>query len=141
LRPWALWTALIQGTNLALTFVLVGVLHMGAIGSAMATLIVTALGNPLLYWPLGRRLVGVSSPTWLRETIWPGFLPALSGMIVWVGLERLLRPATWLMLGACTAIGMAVYVMVLLRFCLRGPDRDALAAIIGKVRALLKHRR
>jgi O-antigen/teichoic acid export membrane protein len=137
-RPWALRAVLAQGTNLLLTLWFVGALRMGAIGSAAGTLIVSAIGYPLLNWPLGRRLVGVSFSGWLRESLWPGLLPALAAAATWLALGTLVRPATWPALGACTAGGWAVYGAVLFLFALRGPDRQLVSEIWSKARSLFQ---
>jgi O-antigen/teichoic acid export membrane protein len=138
IRPWALRAALTHGANLGLTFYFVGALHMGAVGSAAATLTVGIIAQPLLNWPLGRRLVGASFSSWLRESVWPGFLPALAGAATWLGLDVLVRPGSWLALGACAAAGWVVYATVLVLFALQAPEREALATMIARARLLFR---
>ncbi len=126
-----------QLTNLGLTLYLVGALKMGATGSALSTLSVHVLGQPLLLWPLGRRLAGVEPGAWLRETLRPGFLPAMSASVVWIGLEVLVRPDRWSSLAWCSAAGCLVYVAVLLGFSLQAYEQNGLRRLIQPVIARL----
>jgi hypothetical protein len=113
---------------LLLTLYLVGSLHMGAIGSALATLAVTAVGAPLLNWSLAFRLTGSRWPDWLRETYLPGLLPMAVAAPVWIALRHWAPPASWLALGLHFAAGWLVYLAAL-PLALRPEDRSDLGAL------------
>lgn len=138
IRPLALRAITMSLANLALTIWFVGPLEMGAIGSALATLLVTVVGAPFLMWGLGLRLTGARLLPWLRGAVWPGLIPALCAAPVWLGLQALFPATTWVRLGADVSAGLLAYAlgMVLLAF---GPaDRRDAAAALGKVKRLLR---
>ena len=108
LRPLALRVMTNQVVNVGLTLYLVGALRQGAVGSALAALIVTAAAQPIWMWRLGWRLAEVTPLQWLRETIQPGFLPGVAGAAVWIGLKLVVRPTTWPMIGCCVLGGAVV---------------------------------
>ncbi len=137
IRALAIRAASMSLVNLAATLYLVGVLQMGAVGSALATFGVTVVGAPLLMWPLGLKLSGTKFGTWVREAIVPGLVPALVATPVWLVLRAALAPDDWLRLGADIAVGALVYAFVLLRFSLRPKDRDELRQALGKLRGVL----
>ena len=94
-------------TNLVLTFYAVGYLKLGAFGSAIATLLVTAVFHPVLIWPLGMQLAGVSVRDMARGVLLPGLAPGLAhfgllGIAAWYFPE----PPLWALLALCTAGGI-----------------------------------
>jgi len=128
--------------ELATQVVLVGLigyfvwyLRWGAVGCAMAVFVGTAIMYPLLSWPLGLRMAGTSFREWLRETLWPGLVPGLVAAVVWIAAKSYIHPFSWLGVGACTAVGMVCYLVVLL-LCLREYDREQLWDLLGKARNL-----
>lgn len=129
MRSWTLRAVAVQLVNLALTLYLVGVLGMGAVGSALGTFLSMTLLWPVLNWPLGLRLVGLGWGRWFRETLVPGLVPAVVSAVVCFTLKFTVAPATWLALGLCAAAAMAVHGAVLWRFCLQPADRVDLAAV------------
>jgi len=141
LRPWQLANVLAHSVNLLLTLYFVCIQQMGAVGCALATFLVNLVIYPLLFLPLGLRLARVRGGTWLRETIWPGFLPGLAGACVWLGLRICLHPRDWLMLGLCATGGAVCYLLVLATTCLRDDDRRDVAKILEKAKGLLRFRR
>ena len=126
MRPWCLRLLFIQLINLGLTMYFVGIRHMGAVGSALGTFLTTVFLWPVLSWPLGLRLAGLSWGQWFRRTAWPGLIPASAGAVVWLILKAAIQPASWLALGICAAAGMAVYAIVLWLYCLQPEDRSDL---------------
>ncbi len=129
LRGLALSVLAAQIVNVGLTLVLVIQFKLGAIGSALATLSIAVLFEPLVRWPMGFRTAQVSAGRWLRETILPGFGPGIVAAAVWVGALVVAPPATWLALGGWTLMGLAVYALVLWLFALRAEDRVELARV------------
>ncbi len=133
---------ILQSANFCLTLYLVGVLRMGAVGSALATVLVAAAFQPLLMWPLGLKMAGVSFGTWLRETLGPGFLPALAGAAVLLGFRIFVRPSDWLTLTGCAGLGCVFYAAVLLLFALnqyeRRELRSATQVVLMKAMSLVR---
>ena len=138
LRPWAIRSLIMQLVNLGLTIYLVGFLKMGAIGSALSTFIILLVGEPLLQLPLGLRLSGVSLQRWLRQTLIPGFVPGLSGAVVWFGCGALVRPDSWISLIACGICGAVVYLIVLFTVALQPLDRKDLLSAIKHIQSRIQ---
>jgi O-antigen/teichoic acid export membrane protein len=117
---------MVQLANLGLTIYLVGVHEMGAIGAAVSSLVMVAIAVPFLYLPEACRLTGLKKRDWIRQTIWPGYQPAVAAALALILLKLVFRPQSWLALGLCSAIGGVVYTLYLLRFCLDANEkRDA----------------
>jgi O-antigen/teichoic acid export membrane protein len=135
LKSLNLRSVVFEATNLGLTFYLVGSLKMGAVGSALSTIIVTVTLGPLLYWSFGLQVVGARLGPWLKATLRPGVVPALAAAPVWLALQHFATPRTWLTLGLEAAAGCAVYLFVLIAFCLRDDERGELRAALAKVRS------
>jgi O-antigen/teichoic acid export membrane protein len=136
-RPWATRAIITHSSNLVLTLYLVGVLRMGAVGSALGTFIPVLVVQPLLYWPMGWRLAGVRPRQWFKETVAPGFLPAVFAVCIWLGLRILVRPSSWLSLGLCALCGLVCYLIVLFVFCLQSYDRKTISELLAKVRLVV----
>ena len=133
-RAVAWRSAAMSATNLFLTLYLVGSLHLGAVGSALATLAVTAVGAPLLNWSLAFRLTGSRWPDWLRQTYLPGLVPLALAAPVWIALRHWAPPASWGSLGLHFAAGWLVYLAAL-SMALRPEDRADLGALWARRRA------
>jgi O-antigen/teichoic acid export membrane protein len=136
MRPWMLRALVVQVSNLFLTLYLVGVMKMGAVGSALATLVALGTASVFLYLPLGLRMVEARVGQWLRETLWPGVQPALTAAIVWASLRDSLRPSSAMAIGGCLACGWLCYVVVLLVFSLRDRDRGDLSRGVARMKFL-----
>jgi len=121
-----------------LTLLLVGPLHLGALGSALSTVLCFSVFHPLLMWPLARRMTQVSFIRWTKETIVPGMLPGLVGAILWCGLGAIFSISTWLSLALCTAGGWLGYIVCLFLFALQPEDRTDLLRIVSQVRGGFK---
>jgi len=120
-RPYALIFLISQMINLGLSIYFVWGLHLGAIGSALATLIVTAALMLFFFGPVAGRYLSFPLSSWLRETAIPGFIPTLFGGIVWGALYFLIHPTGLVSLGLCGFFGLVVYTAAALAFSL-GPD-------------------
>jgi O-antigen/teichoic acid export membrane protein len=131
-RAVAWRSAVMSASNLLLTLYLVGALGMGAVGSALGTLSVTAIGAPLLNWSLAFRLTGTRWPEWLREVYLPGLVPLALAAPVWLGLWRWAPPQSWTALGLHFAAGWLVYLAAL-PLALRPEDRADLRALMARL--------
>ncbi len=142
MRAMAWRSCLISIANLATTIYLVGGLGMGAIGSALGTFIVTAIGAPTLNWTLGLKLCGAKVLPWLRSSVWPGVLPALVAAPAWYGVGLLCPPDSWVRFAIVGVSGLAVYVGAVFAFAMRPEDRrDVVEVLTGLKAALLKSTR
>ena len=134
---------LAQMVNLGLTLYFVAGLGMGAIGAALASLIVAAVSSVVFYLPEGMRLTGLTVGEWWRRTVMPGLFPGLVACLALAGLERSFgSPQEWLELAFYSAAGGAVYVGVILLLCLdekeRSDVREALEQIMLRIRTTLR---
>jgi len=141
IKPVALRAIFISCCNLALTFYLVGALELGAVGAALATLIVTFLGAPLLMWPLGLRLTDSKFSDWLGQSLLPGCIPLVFGLPLWIGARRWIEPDTWLELCYALAIGGLGYVLGIWLLAMRAEDRAELKKLRTKLGTRLSKRR
>jgi O-antigen/teichoic acid export membrane protein len=122
-RAVAVRACIVSSANLALTFYLVGVHHMGAVGSALATWIVTFIGAPTLNWPLGLRLTGSTFGEWWKASVWPGLQPGLAAAPVWIAMHELFGVHGWLGLVVHGLVGAVAYVAVLVLFAASPAER------------------
>ena len=127
-------TIWLQLFNLLLTLYLVGVRHMGAVGSALSTFITMTFLYPVFIFPVAFRLVNLKFGTWIRETVFPGLLPAITGAIVLILLKIFLKPTTLTLLAVCIMLGIITYGLTLILFCLQPYDRKQLSYVLSKVR-------
>ena len=69
---------------------------------------------------------------------------ALVAMGFWLVLRSVARPSSWFELGASVAVGSAIYVAVMLVFCMQPQDRSdmrlALAAARSRIPGLGRRR-
>jgi O-antigen/teichoic acid export membrane protein len=132
IKSWSIRGTAMHMTNLVLMLYFVGALKMGAVGAALATLLVGTIGEALLMLPLGLRMAELSRLRWIRETMIPGLLPALVTAGLWAVSKRFYTPTTWVSLGSCTAFGLACYVAVLFAFCLSEDERRDVRRLYNK---------
>ncbi len=128
-RPMALAALCIHGAAVLLMAIVVAAGH-GAVGAALASFVVTAAGQPLIMWRLGRRIAGVSLGEWTKAAVVPALLPTAAGAAAWLTLRAAASPATWASLAACILSGAIVFVLVLLAIGLTDADRRDLAAAV-----------
>lgn len=134
IRPFAIRTLFTQVINVALTLLLVGYFKLGAVGSALGTLIVSATLVPLLSWSLGFELADLKISQWARHSLWPGLVPSFAGLVVWMGIQRVLAPDTWTSLGLACVAGMLVYGWTLFLFAMSKADRSDLAKVMAAIK-------
>lgn len=134
LRPWALRAIGTQIVNVCLTFYLVAVREMGAIGAALSWIMVLVVGELFFMIPLGLRLADVPVRQWLKCTVLPGLLPALVAACLWLIMQQLVKPESLVSLMLCVMVGLAAYVAVLLIYCLQKKDREDFKKMTDKLR-------
>lgn len=137
MRTLAILAVLGSFLNIALTLYLVGVLRMGAVGSALATLVITAVWEPFVMWRFSLGILGLGLTRWLRETIGPGLLPAIVTTISGYFISLFVRPGDWATLTLLVIVCSAVYLWCLVAFCLSKQESDALARFSARIRLAL----
>jgi hypothetical protein len=136
IRGLAILMVLFNVFNVLLTLYLVGVLHMGALGSAIGTC-VTRILAPIFCWPLAVRLTGVVFRQWFEEAGLPGLTPALVGAAGCLAMRFFVEPVSWLGVSTCIAAGSACYLAALVGLSIRPEDRLLLDSSIRKFRGLI----
>jgi len=126
-------TLIAQIVNLGLTVFFLGYLQMGAVGSALATLILCVITRPLIHWPLGLKMLNLPLRRFVGEALAPGLLPAAGAVAVGEVMRRLFQPEQMLTLLACVAICATVYVAILL-LCLKPADRNDMERVFKQWR-------
>jgi len=132
-RPLGIGVLISHMIALGVTVYLVGWLHMGAVGAALAAFSVSAVTSVVFMWPLAFRLADVKFSVWVRETFIPGIMPACVGGVVWMVLRMAVIPASWRAIGFCVVVGWLCYVATLLRFSLAPVDRSDLMRILARM--------
>lgn len=141
MKELAITSIVIYSASFLLSLYMVSVLNMGAIGCALSSLIVSAIVQPLIYWPLGRRLANVVYKTWVRKTLRPGLLPGLFEMAACLVFKETVGISTWADFSLCLFVGSACYCAILLAFCLRDYDRRMIREIRAKLHQQLKRQK
>ncbi|MEX2170569.1 MAG: oligosaccharide flippase family protein [Pirellulales bacterium] len=121
-----------QICNLVLTLILVGTFQLGAIGSAVATLVAFAIVDPMLNWPLALQTLEIPWSRFVTQTLLPGLVPA----IVAAGAGLLVIPLVNDSPLARMAIGMPACMLtysIALALALKPADRADVARIRQKV--------
>lgn len=133
LRVSSLQSVGLEITNLVLTLILVGACQMGAVGSALSTFVVAMVGHPLLVWRLGLRLTGAKFGEWCRVSVFPGVVPCVVTLPLWLVLRQTVQPETWGSLAWCGIAGWFAYAVIVL--LLTKPDeRRVLRKALGLAR-------
>jgi hypothetical protein len=127
-----------QGFNLVLTLVLVGVFNLGAIGSATGTLVSAALMQPLLIWPLGLRLAGLTFRQWSAGVVRPLFYPLVFGLVVLLAGRFYIQPDSWLGLASCAAAGIVAYMAAIVLLGMEAYERAELRRLLRSLWCKLK---
>jgi len=117
-----------QILNLSLTYILLVKYHMGSIGSALSTSIISSIALLFLILPLSLNLINGKFLEFLKYTFIPGILPAIAGSISWFILYILYNPYNIYSISLCSLIGLFIYSITLL-FCLSDVDRKDLIKI------------
>jgi O-antigen/teichoic acid export membrane protein len=132
MRNLAILLVLMSCTNLAFTLYLVGVLHMGAVGSALGTLISVVLWEPFVFWGFTLKLLGLKFETWFRASVVRGVLPSIVAGLFALGLRHFMERTTLTeLILAIAAVGV-VYALSLLFLCFDDSERGEMKQLWGK---------
>jgi hypothetical protein len=124
----------IQSVTLLVLFYAVANRGLGAPGAAMSIALVGGILHVFLIWPMGLRLVKGQWNLFLRQTFVPGVLPFAWACVACYVFSRVFETRSWPMIALACAVAALVYLLVLLRFCLDGVDRDLFARFTGRLR-------
>jgi O-antigen/teichoic acid export membrane protein len=119
--------------NVAITVYFVYYLKMGAIGSALGTLIAVLIWDPLTYWLFGLPLLEMKFLQWLKGAIWVGILPSLTAGLFAAAWNYGVQPDTIPKLILATALTCAVFVLSIVLFCLGEDERRYIRQVLAKV--------
>ncbi len=119
--------------NLGLTLYLVGILKMGALGSALGTGVSTALFFPIFIWPLGLKIAQVDFVSCLKSSMLPGLLPATANLAALLALKASVPLDSWSNIIFCVSLGSVVYLCAI---CYGGLQPDDKNDLIRLKRAL-----
>jgi hypothetical protein len=119
-------------SNVVITIYFVYFRHMGAIGSALGTLISVLLWYPLVT-KFGLDLLGLKFAPWFRAAVWRGIVPSIvAGSFAW-GWNHWMQPESIPELLFATAIVGAVYILAILLFCLDEEENRQLRYLFAKL--------
>jgi O-antigen/teichoic acid export membrane protein len=138
-RPTALRSVVAQVCNVGITIYLVGALQMGAMGSAVGTLIGNAGIRCALIIPLALKLAELDTRTWVTRTILPGLPPIVAGLTVWLTLKVVAPPTTWFTLLAYGAAGAVAYLLALVSLSLQPDDQKDVKRLISAIALRRQH--
>jgi O-antigen/teichoic acid export membrane protein len=124
----------IQVLTLLAMFFAVGHLGLAAPGAAIAMALVSGLLHVVLVWPMGLRLVKGRWDLFIRQTLLPGLLPFAAALVACGVFNASVDLNSWTLIGLGSALALAVYVAVLLRFCLDSTDHDLVNRLVGKMK-------
>ncbi len=113
----------VELANLGLTLYFVAVLHMGAVGCALAGLLTVGISHVVILWPMGLKMSGASPGGFVRRTLLRGLAPALASSAVALLLREWFAPATWGSVIGLVVAQAALYVAVAV-LCSTGYDRE-----------------
>lgn len=134
IRTLSIYTLVISLFNLCLTLYLVGVLKMGALGSALGTAISIGLLYPVLLFPLSMKISNIKFNLWIKKTLLPGIRPAIAALIVLLTLKSIVSLDSWFKILGCISAGSLVYLSVLCLSCLQSDDRQDLEKVLTKLK-------
>ena len=120
-------------SNVAITIYFVHYLHMGAVGSALGTLISTSAWSLGAMWKLSLDLLGLEFGAWFKTAVWQGVLPSLVSGFFALGWSYWLPPDTIPELILVVAILACVYALTVLLFCLNEDERRQLNQLFAKL--------
>jgi O-antigen/teichoic acid export membrane protein len=119
-------------SNVATTLYFVHVLHMGAVGSALGTLVSVVVWSLFVTWKYSLSLLGLEFWPWFRAAVLRGVLPSgVAGLFAlawnyWIG------PETVADLVVAVALVVTVYLATIVLFCLDESERGRLKQLFAR---------
>lgn len=119
-------------SNVAITVYFVRALHMGAVGSALGTLISLVTWDVFVMWKVTLNFLGLKFGPWFKATVWRAVLPSAVAGLFALGWRHWMQPETIPELLLATAIVASVYLFSLLLFCLDEDEHRQLKQLFAK---------
>lgn len=135
-RPLAILMMAQSVFNVAITLYLVRGLHMGAVGSALGTLIAVIVWDPLVMWQFSLKLLGLRFGTWFHACVGKGVLPGIMSALFALAWRHWMEPGTVTELLLAIAAASLVYILTLVAFCLDDDESVFLNTLFLKVSPL-----
>lgn len=132
-RGFYLPAFLFQFGGLVLMLMFAGPLDFGAVGVCLALTVISIASQVFYFWGFCLRLTKTDFSSFAHNTLVRGLAPALVAGCVWAVLRLALPTEGWFDLIWKGAVGAAVYIFVLLLFCLDTGERRDLSAMTRKV--------
>lgn len=132
-RPLAIVIMAQSIFNVALTIYLVHGLHMGAVGSALGTMIAVLVWDPLVLWPFSLRLLGLKFASWFQAAVWKGVLPAIMSALFALAWRHWMEPGTVAELFFAVTAVTLVYILTLVVFCLDTQESAFLNTLVLRI--------
>ncbi len=123
--------------RIGLTVLLVAHFGLGALGAASVALALAALVQVFVLWPMGLHMVELPLRSYFRETLLPGYLPALVAAAACLVVRTWIPALSWSTLFLDVAIGLAVYFLVMY-LSFRPEDKRDFSLLWDKTVGLLK---
>lgn len=138
MRTISIVSIAVQVVNLIITFILVGKMGLGAIGSALATFIVTIFIQPFLMVPIAVKMADSTVSEWFKCSLLPGIIPGIMMSVVLLFLKWQLSPTSLPMVLGAMTVGFLMYIVTQFLFCLSDYDRRNLQRVYTALRNRLK---
>jgi hypothetical protein len=119
--------------NLGVTLYLVAVMKLGALGSALGSLLTAYCAYLFGYLPLSVITFRIPLRRYFVESVVPGVAPWIGGCVVWWYGAKSCDINSWLRLFVVLGAGFLAYAILLLGFCLGGEDRRDLRMVKNAV--------
>jgi O-antigen/teichoic acid export membrane protein len=118
MRTLALLTIASSVSNLAVTIYFVHSLQMGAVGSALGTLISAMIWSVCVMWAFSLRLLQLKFSPWFRAVLWRGVLPSAVAGFFALGWQHWIKPDNIPSLLLAGILTTSIYVISILLLCL-----------------------
>jgi O-antigen/teichoic acid export membrane protein len=118
-------------SNVAITIYFVHFRHMGAIGSALGTLVCVAIWTPMFIGRFCLNLVKLDVGAWIKNSFLKGAMPGAVALMFGLGWRHWVQPETISQMVLATGMVSLVYVLVILRFCLDEEEERQLKRVFA----------
>ncbi len=118
-------------SNVAITIYFVHFRHMGAIGSALGTLICVAVWTPAFIGKFCLNLLEIGVGAWLKNSFLRGIIPGTVGLVFGLGWRHWIQPETTFQLFLATCFVSIAYLLTMLLFCLDEDEQKQLKGLFA----------
>lgn len=124
IRSFYLSDTIAQMGSLAVIWLAVAPLRMGALGAALGMGVVGGVLYLTFVWPMGLRLIHGRWKTFLLDTIVRGIVPLLAALCASLAVRSVSSIQSWATLVVASIVVCGVYMWILTFFCLDPYDRS-----------------